>query len=158
MKYLKSTIYLSLILFFVALVSPNAQAQTKAEHGSKAIGVMIGEPTGISFKYWNSSSRAFDLGLAWSFRQSDAMSLHGDYLWHSWLGVDEGKMAFHYGIGARAYFTEAESGVGARIPLGLSYLFDEAPIELFFEIAPVIDVIPATDADGSGGIGARFYF
>lgn len=147
-----------IIGFFTFTVADSANAQTSTNRGQAALGAMIGEPTGVSFKYWKGNSQAFDLGLAWSLQGNDAVSIHGDYLWHSWLQADQGNLALYYGIGARAWFTDNDSAVGLRIPIGLNYLFEDAPIGLFVEAAPIIDFIPSTDADGSGGIGARFYF
>jgi hypothetical protein len=147
-----------LSLFCVLFFSANLQAQATPEKGAVGIGVMIGEPTGVSLKFWNSSSRAYDLGVAWSFSGNDAISLHGDYLWHKWLDSEKGELAFHYGLGARALVTENNSAAGLRVPVGISYLIQDTPIELFVEVAPVINVLPDTDADGVGGLGARFYF
>lgn len=118
---------------------------------------MIGEPTGLSLKYWNGSNNAYDIGLAWSLQGNDAISIHGDYLFHSWLKVNEGKLAIHYGVGARAILAN-DSAIGLRIPVGINYLLETAPLGFFLEIAPIIDIIPSTDANGSGGIGVRYYF
>ena len=141
------------------MIAPNlVQAQAVPEKGQKAVGVMIGEPTGISFKAWNSSKTAFDLGLTWSLQSNDAIGIHADHLWHTWLDVDSGNLAFQYGVGLRTWFADGASAAGVRIPVGFNYLFEDAPIGLFLEIAPVIDILPDTDADGNGAIGARFYF
>lgn len=139
-------------------MSNDVLAQSQSDRGKTGIGVVIGEPTGLSMKFWQNSRNAFDLGAAWSLSGNDAISIHGDYLWHSWLDADQGDLALYYGIGARAWFTENNSAAGARIPLGINYLFEDSPVGLFVEIAPVIDFVPDTEADGSGGFGVRFYF
>ncbi|MEQ9265690.1 MAG: hypothetical protein RLN81_10745, partial [Balneolaceae bacterium] len=69
-----------------------------------------------------------------------------------------GNLALYYGIGARVLLTDNDSVFGARIPLGINYLLADAPIDFFIEIAPIVNVIPDTDADGDGAIGVRFYF
>ncbi len=156
----KKTLLFSIALAFIATTfSVGTQAQTKAEKGQNAIGIMIGDPTGISFKHWTSYKTAFDAGAAWSLESNDAISLHGDYLWHTYFDVDKGSLAFYYGIGARALFIEnADSRIGARIPLGFNYLFEEVPLDLFVEIAPIVDLVPDTDLNGDGALGVRFYF
>ncbi|HAL91600.1 MAG TPA: hypothetical protein DCM68_01060 [Verrucomicrobia bacterium] len=53
---------------------------------------------------------------------------------------------------------EDETVVGIRFPLGIAFLFAKAPIEIFAEIAPILDVAPDTDFDIHAAIGARFYF
>lgn len=154
---INKTLFLGLfITVFMVLGTMSANAQSK---GDKGIGLMIGDPTGISFKSWTSSKTAFDLGAAWSLESNGGISIHGDYLWHTWLDVDKGNFAFYYGIGARARFIEnQDSSVGVRIPLGINYLFADAPLDLFLEIAPIVDLIPDTDANGDGAIGIRYYF
>ena len=47
------------------------------------LGIILGEPTGISFKSWLSTTTAFDMAAAWSFVDEDALHLHGDYLVHN---------------------------------------------------------------------------
>lgn len=152
---------ITFLFFFAALIflTIDVKAQASPEKGQKAIGLMVGDPTGISFKSWTGSKNAFDLGVAWSLSNTDAISVHGDYLWHAWIDdVEKGKLALYYGIGARVLITDNDSNVGARIPLGINYLLEDAPIDFFIEIAPIINVLPDTDADGDGAIGIRFYF
>jgi hypothetical protein len=45
-----------------------------------------------------------------------------------------------------------------RIPFGLSYEFERTPIELFLEVVPMIDLIPATEIGMAGAVGFRYYF
>lgn len=156
MNFIKPILFGIIILVFISISSPETMAQSK---GEKGIGLMIGDPTGISFKNWTSSKTAFDLGAAWSLENNGGISIHGDYLWHNWFDVDKGNFAFYYGIGARARFVEdQDSNIGVRIPLGVNYLFTDAPLDLFIEIAPIVDLIPDTDANGDGAIGIRYYF
>jgi hypothetical protein len=51
-----------------------------------------------------------------------------------------------------------ENQVGIRVPVGLSYLFDNAPLDVFVEIGPAIDVAPSVGGEITGGIGVRFWF
>jgi hypothetical protein len=48
--------------------------------------------------------------------------------------------------------------VGVRVPVGLSYIFDDAPVDIFVEIAPTIDFVPDVRGEITGGIGIRFWF
>lgn len=151
--------FISVVFFFSLLMAlPSVLAQSSTNSGQLAGGLMIGEPTGLSFKYWNNNKQAIDVGVAWSFEGNDVISLHSDYLWHKWLDVESGRLALYYGIGARALLNGSDSVIGARIPVGLNYLLQDAPFGFFLEIAPIVDIIPSTDGNASGGIGARFYF
>ena len=148
------TLLASMLMLFA---SSTAFAQNEPQKGNLGLGVILGSPSGISLKYWKSGNHAFDAGLAWNFAGEDAISVHGDYLWHSWLESETGRFAVYYGIGAQTLLAN-ESTIGARIPVGLTYILDDAPIDFFLEVAPIFEVIPNTEFEGAGGIGARFYF
>ncbi|MBP1659246.1 MAG: hypothetical protein H6P95_438 [Candidatus Aminicenantes bacterium] len=123
------------------------------------LGIILGEPTGISFKMWSSETVGFDAGAAWSFVDSSFFQIHGDMLFHNYniFKVDTGKMALFYGFGARIKFAD-DTIVSLRVPVGISYEFEKTPIELFLEVAPMLNLTPATEVDIAGGIGFRYYF
>lgn len=148
------------ICFLIGLKTDSAQAQIIVEEGrSFGIGAMFGEPAGVSIKSWNNDRSAFDVGAAWSLSgRNEAIHLHTDYLLHSWFeDPDAQRLAFYYGIGARAIFTE-DPKVGARIPLGLTYVFQNIPFDIFVEAVPIIDLTPDTEFAGNGAVGLRYYF
>lgn len=150
------TIIISVVFLTFASSSLYAQDQDK----DLGIGFMVGEPTGLSLKSWTGGNNAFDLGLAWSLGRYDAVNIHGDYLWHNYnvfQEVEEGTLPLYYGIGARLIFAEEDAVIGARVPVGINYLFDDAPIGLFLEVVPVLNLAPETDFDVDGGLGVRFY-
>src|SRR5690554_3421887 len=143
----------------IILKPDNALAQANTGNGGNfGIGVMIGEPTGISIKSWQNSSSAFALGAAWSLAGNEALHLHGDYLRHVWFrNVDHGGLAFYFGLGARVIF-DNDAELGMRVPLGLNYVFEDAPFDLFVEAVPIMNLTPSTDLAGNGAAGIRFYF
>lgn len=150
-----------LILYtaFLLMYNPNTKAQVNGEGGNLGIGVMLGEPTGISVKSWNNARTAFAFGAAWSFGRNDALHLHGDYLFHNWLnGVEDGDLAFYYGFGARLALSDPDARAGIRIPVGLNYIIPDAPLDLFVEAVPIFNLTPDTDFDGNGALGIRYYF
>lgn len=123
------------------------------------IGVIAGEPTGLSFKHWLAGANAIDGGMAWSFNKPSAFSMHLDYLYHvgSVGEIQIPGWKFYIGIGARLKLSD-DSRFGMRVPLGVTYLFQESPFDFFLEIAPVLDFAPATEMRLNGGFGIRFYF
>lgn len=158
---LSKILSLTVIIAYLYMLAPNqAQAQARGNGGDLGIGVMLGEPTGISVKSWNSDRSAFDLGAAWSFAGSnDAIHLHGDYLLHSWLsGPEEGDLAFYYGLGARIVLSDPDARFGVRIPFGLNYIIPNSKVDIFAEAVPILNLTPNTDFDGNGAIGIRYYF
>jgi hypothetical protein len=153
MKTLKlTTLTLALALLFGAISTLDAQSR----YSNTELGVILGEPTGISFKTWQSDRTAIDAALAWSFGDNGSVHLHADYLRHNWLDVDRGSLAFYYGLGGRVKFAD-DSRLGARIPVGLQYLFPDTRLSMFFEVAPTLDLIPETSFGVNGGIGVRIF-
>lgn len=146
------------ILFLSLSFSSLSHAQDTGK--DLGIGFMIGEPTGLSLKSWTGGNNAFDLGLAWSFGRYDAINIHADYLWHQYdlfEEVDKGTLPVYYGIGGRVVLAENDALIGARLPVGINYLFEDSPVGLFLEIAPIVNVAPSTDFDLDGSLGVRFY-
>jgi hypothetical protein len=144
-----------IVILFSILFLSAANAQSKGI----GLGLIVGEPTGISFKYWTGSTTAFDAALAWSFIDEGAFHIHGDYIFHNMrlISVPEGTLPFYYGIGARLK-TSHDSRLGVRVPLGLAYLFNSAPVDIFLEIVPILDLTPKTDFSINAAIGARYFF
>ena len=130
------------------------------QNGDIGLGIILGEPTGLSAKWWTGKTMAFDAGAAWSFVNGGTfMQIHGDLLFHNFdlFQVDSGKMALYYGFGGRVKFAD-KAIVSVRVPIGISYQFEKTAIELFLEVVPMLDLIPATEVGVSGGAGFRYYF
>jgi hypothetical protein len=148
--------------------SPNAGSSptTTYSHsedmkGRFGTGLILGEPTGVSLKYFLSDTIAIDGAAGWSFRDETDLSLHSDILWHKFdlVSLDKGQLPFYIGVGARVKFREnAEDEIGIRVPIGVSYIFDDLPLDVFFEVAPIVNFTPSTQGGFTTGIGARWWF
>ena len=143
---------LSLIILFFPL-------KAVAQETGFGAGVILGEPTGISLKNWLADNTAVDFGIAWSFANNGSLHLHVDFLVHNFdlTEVEKGRLAVYYGIGGR-FKSQKRERFGVRVPLGLCYIPEKAPIDIFLEIAPLLDLAPATEFGLTGGIGIRYYF
>ncbi|HRH39631.1 MAG TPA: hypothetical protein PK760_14875 [Flavobacteriales bacterium] len=145
----------------------------KAQSSGFGLGIMVGEPTGISAKYWLRDDRAIAGGLAWGLWRGGYFHLHGDYLFHnmSLFNVSKGKLALYYGPGLRIrswtgdrYWRHNEwhdggrTDIGVRFPVGLNYMFDGAPVDVFTELVPILDLAPETRLDFNAAIGVRYWF
>lgn len=130
-----------------------------AQDSGFGIGIIIGEPTGLSGKYWLSEKSAIDGGLAWSYLNEGAFHIHADILVHSFnlVHVSKGRLPLYMGLGGRIKLS-GDPMVGARIPLGINYHFGSAPLDVFFEVVPILDLIPGTDFDINAAIGMRYFF
>ncbi len=158
MRVSKILIFIFLIAGFSYLIPGEVKAQPGTENGGNfGFGIMVGEPTGVSIKSWNSRFSAFDVGAAWSLSDNQALHLHADFLMHSWFSENDDRLAFYYGIGGRVIFAD-DPNLGVRIPLGLNYVFKTFPFDLFVEAVPILDFTPDTKLAGNGAVGIRYYF
>lgn len=147
----------ALVGLLVALVCFGSFAN---DAGGFGLGIVIGEPTGVSFKQWTTQETALAGAVAWSFEDETAFHAHVDYLIHrpGPTGVGEGTMLLYFGIGGRLKAEEEDTRVGMRVPLGIDYVFAGAPMDVFFEVAPLLDLAPGTEFRVNGGIGVRYHF
>jgi hypothetical protein len=137
-----------------------------AEPSGVGLGLIMGEPTGLSLKVWTGNHVALDAGLGYSWwRYGQSLQVHGDVLWHtsSLIQLEDGFLPLYIGIGARVKLADEPHNypdlrAGVRIPFGLEYVFVRVPVGLFFELVPVIDLTPESDWGGNSAIGFRYYF
>lgn len=142
------------------LSTPSPAGAGENDHGF-GLGVIVGEPTGIAFKGWLSTSTALAGGAAWSFADNSNFAFHLDYLVHRFdlIDVGKGELPLYFGIGGRFKIRDdADDALGIRIPVGLDYLFEGSPIDIFFEVVPIVELTPETEFRLNAAIGARFFF
>ena len=130
--------------------------------GRLGAGVIIGEPTGASLKYWLNDRLAVDGAFGWSFHDNSDFYMHGDVLWHNFdlIPVSHGRLPVYFGVGGLVRFRDDnnDNQVGIRIPIGVDYMPDGAPIDIFAEIGPAIDIAPDVEGEITGGVGIRYWF
>ena len=144
-----------LLLVAVILCENIGEAQNKGF----GLGIIIGEPTGLSGKKWTSNRTAVDAGLAWSFARGSSLHIHADYLWHFFdaLKAEEETIPLYVGVGGRLKF-DNNARFGIRIVGGVDFMVYSVPLDVFLEVAPIMDLIPATELGLNGGLGVRFFF
>lgn len=126
----------------------------------KGVGISIGNPTGLNGKYWLDNNAAVDGGLAYSFGKHSDLSLHSDYLLHKEGALffnDVHPLDLYYGLGGRMEFAD-DVEIGVRIPVGLSHTIENGTADMFFEVAPIVDLITKTGLELHLLFGARYYF
>jgi len=151
---------LRLTLAAVAVLVVTATAQP-AGAGKLGVGLMAGQPSGLSAKAWLSPNTAVDAGLGWGSWWSEGwLHVHADFLYHFKDLVPDLEFATlppYVGIGGRIKLTD-EVHVGARVPFGITMVFKEYPIDLFLEVVPLLNLVPRPYGDWNSAIGFRFYF
>ncbi|HUZ17396.1 MAG TPA: hypothetical protein VMV68_03345 [Spirochaetia bacterium] len=148
-----------LIRISVLALFLSVPAAVFAQAHNVAVGIILGQPTGISAKLWLDRTSAFDLAAAWQFLPAGSLYVHADYLYHIYhvFPIKEGELPLYFGIGGSATIQSVPT-IGLRIPFGIEYLFPKAPLDVFLEIGIGISLFPATAVQGSGGVGIRYEF
>jgi hypothetical protein len=148
----------ALLLFLMTAGGALTQGAIAQQKGF-GLGVILGEPTGFSFKGWTGASTAIDGALAWSFVDETTFHVHVDWLWHNDAITKKPEMPVYYGVGGRIKTGgHGDDRIGFRVVGGLGYYIPDTPIDVFVEIAPILDIAPGTDFSINGGIGARYFF
>ncbi len=146
------------MLLLVAVLACSAIPAFAQQRGF-GLGIILGEPTGISAKAWVSGANAIDVGLAWSFRRRGHVHMHADYLWHLTNAIRASeRFVLYTGLGGRFAAGRDDGIFGLRIVGGFAWWGRSVPLEVFLELAPILDLVPATEPSANGGIGIRYYF
>jgi len=146
------------VIILIIFIATNALALERKKFG---VGVIVGEPTGITIKYMLDDKSAIDAGIGWETSGDNEFHIYGDYLYHmnDLIKVPQGKLPLYFGGGVRFINREKKDNkFGIRIPVGLEYLFGNVPLAAFFELVPILNLTPDTDFDFEAGIGIRFFF
>ena len=143
-------------LFFVAaLFLPSAGAWAQSA-GQAGVGVNVGDPMGLTGKYWLDHTRAVDVGASFA----GDLALYGDFLWNAWdifPQPKKGRLDAYVGLGPRLELTD-DNDFGIRTVAGAAYWIENHPIEVYLEAGPVFQVIPNQRVDFDASLGVRFYF
>lgn len=134
-----------------------ARGRTKGFQANKTfgLGLELGQPTGLNGKYFLSESGALDFGIGWIYRHyyyGDGFHLYADYLWHptSLVSASAFELPLYIGAGLRYWdfdycdrgiCTYGGSAIGIRVPVGISFDFNNVPLDIFIQLVPVIDFI-----------------
>lgn len=135
----------------------NLFAISSVKAGDLGLGAAIGNPTGVTAKYWLNNQNAIDGVIGWHLYDG-SFQLHTDYLWHRFdvFKKSSFRMDLHFGAGLR--LVSPYGKFGFRAPVGLSHEFKKPDIEAFVELAPILNLAPGTSVDLDFLIGARYYF
>lgn len=158
-----------LLATVLAAAAPSSvAAQPPAEKGVLGAGLIVGEPTGVSGKYYLADDTAIDLAVGGAI-VGRGIQVHGDFLWHPWILEQQDSFALpvYFGAGLRILNHDAGGGeedhvrIGIRGPIGILFDFTRIPIDAFAEVAGIVDYRTKGDHFGvalNAGLGARYYF
>lgn len=145
-----------------------------AQRRTFGVGLILGDPTGISVKLWTSPLNAFDFGIGWSvdgdgmgrynnsyydYNGGSRLHIHMDYLWHTFDAIHSSEnFPLYYGLGGRINSGDGyASTVSVRVVGGISWLPRDTPIDLFLELAPTLRLTNSSGLYLGVGLGGRYY-
>lgn len=145
------------LVFILLAVTSLAQAT----QNDFDLGIILGDPTGISAKKWLTGGQALDFAAGWKTGQVDEFTLHADYLLHDYtiLKDQQQAMVLYYGVGVRSHDRDNQRRRnGLRLPVGVEMTLGSSPLVMFAEIVPRLDLSPDTDFTIDAALGFRYRF
>jgi len=171
----------------ICLSAAPAVAATRGGSRPFGLGLVLGEPTGLTAKLYLQQSFALQMGVGWvdDFNDDNGLHLNLDFLWHPVVLAREASftLPFYLGVGMRfldhdyryyyargVYYGYHDSRLGVRAPFGLLMDFTRVPLDLYLEVALVVDVLFFNEdyyepyrygrdrVNWNAGIGVRYYF
>lgn len=144
--------------------------------GMFGAGFMIGNTsTGATGKLWFTPEVAMQFS-AGSGPLGNNVRFQLDVLYHyyKWVGQDDGDtlyvLPFYVGVGGQAGiffkhpYPDDRTDLGVRVPVGMSIVVPDNPVEIYFEVAPDLAIYDDANDDErvvfyvDGQIGIRYYF
>jgi len=168
----------ALVTIVIALLATPALAEDEigtddsvrsADKGTFGIGIILGEPTGISARLYLSDDTAVQAAVGFAFI-GDGLHAHADYVIHPLILQTRDSFVLPVYVGPGVRIINYERGrdnhvftLGIRAVGGLLFDFKTVPLDAFVEIAGVIEFGFADDDGGFGlsfnaAAGARYYF
>ena len=134
---MKCTVVTTLLALFLLAASARSASATEVGYGRKiGLGFVLGDPTGLSGKYWVGPTNAFDFALGFTnygagvgaqcFTDNNGVthcqgyfdtSINVDYLWQSNIVRSTAQLDWYIGGGGRVVlFGGRGFNLGARMP------------------------------------------
>jgi hypothetical protein len=161
----------SIKLIIIALCMLASIKEVSAQRGQFGLGVMVGEPTGISAKLWVSNTTAIDFGIGWSlgvfvsdtdYNGNGRSHLHFDYLINAYnLFGDTDQYPLYCGVGVSYNMGGKHDNLLAmRFVGGFAWMPNETPLDFFIEMAlvPTFNFSSQSEFTIDAGLGVRYYF
>ena len=156
-------------VFFSACLACALAIPLFAEAGPFGLGLVVGEPTGLSASLRLNKAAMLQGTAAWDLTSPGGITLAADYLFlfDDAFRIEKTAIPLYIGFGAKLVILMGDGrygdddsaiGIAARIPMGIRWLFDDLPLEAFLELSPGVRLFPETAFDAGGGIGLRWYF
>ena len=146
---------------------PSGAPGRPAEKGTLGVGIILGEPTGITAKLYLKDDQAIQAAAGASF-VANGLQVDADYVFHPWILQDKDTFVLPVYVGPGVRFIDYSGGsngsshfaAGLRAVGGMLFDFKNVPLDAFLEVAGVLEYDFKNGA-GVGlnlGAGVRYYF
>jgi len=167
---MKKVVLMFLAFLFIASGSTNANGPGGKNWG---FGIVLGDPTGLTVKYWTNRENAFNFYIGDSYFGSPRIGT--DYTWHfdvfksnvvelyagpgAVIGFGKGKKFWYKDYDGDKFYARSDSdlGIAIRGMVGVNVIPERTPIEIYLELGPLVGIIPEFGSTFEGAIGIRFY-
>jgi hypothetical protein len=162
-----------------AMVLCTLSASAQGPKGrSFGFGFELGEPTAVTFRFWESRLNSWDAAIGTSHLGNP--QIHADYLWHFTDVFNSRVVSLYAGVGGLVglgekgrwvwgkwkgdkhdywWYDEDENRLlfAARGVFGLNIIPKNTAIDIFLEVDPVLGIVPGFGFDFQTAVGIRFY-
>lgn len=136
--------------------TPTASGQTTRSQGQFGVGLQIGNPTGLTTKYYARKQAALVLLGSWNLDKFLLFSSHIVYE-HT---IPDSPLLFFIGpgffLGNRDEKSDRDIEIGASSMFGLNFFVEH--FEVFLQVTPDLQVWPQRKAFVGGTVGIRYFF
>ncbi len=155
-----------LLIFSIELLSQSPRGN------QFGFGIILGEPTGVTVKYWFNNENALVGNFGTSYFGRPRLDV--EYLWHfdafnssivkmyaapgGVLGFGKGNDYWYEWRNDRFYYrTGNDIGLGIKGLVGINIIPRRTPIEVFLEVGALVGIAPDFGSQGEAALGIRFY-
>ncbi len=171
---LKPIIY-AFALSLLLLASSAQEMRAQGPRGrSFGFGLQLGEPSAITGRVWTSKLNSWDMAIGASYLGSP--HIQAGYLWHFPDAFNSQVVFLYAGVGGilgfrgdetDGWFIKRKNGwyhdnnnsvvLAVRGAFGINVVPNRTPLDIFFEVDPIVGVSPEIGFDFMPSIGIRFY-
>lgn len=137
------------------------------DKGAFGVGIVLGEPTGLCAKLYLDDDTAIQGALGFNFYGA-GIQANAEYVLHPWIVQERDAFVLPLYVGPGLRFIQYDGGrdgedhyaLGLRGVVGMLFDFKEVPLDVFLEVAGVLEY----DFDEGAGValnlgaGVRYYF
>ena len=149
-------------LLLIVCASAGLSSSSSSPSRKWGLGIVVGAPSGLSLKYWQSSRVAYQgsIGGMWG----GGLMIGADYLVHE-DALRNPSIPFYYGpgifIGDAGFggpnYSRRNLALGIRAAFGVDYIVRDHPFDVALEIGPALLLTPVLGMGIELSISIRFY-